>query len=103
MSFEAHAAETELVIESPSQKSSVQIGLSWSEGTGKYKLTKIITLAPRFVVKNCTSETLHFREHGVPPAEKSTVSAGGITPLMFIRAQDLKLITFSYEVTNAKW
>ncbi|KAF4605212.1 hypothetical protein EYR40_003995 [Pleurotus pulmonarius] len=66
ISLEAPAAETALVMPSKSRKEELHIGLAWAEGLGKYKLTKVITITPRFVLKNSLNETLWVREHGTP-------------------------------------
>ncbi|KAJ6610914.1 vacuolar protein sorting-associated protein 13 [Mycena sp. CBHHK59/15] len=103
-SFEAPAAETELVAASQKQKTDeIHVGLSWSEGLGKYKLTKVITLAPRFLIKNNLSEALSFREHGVPPRDRSVIKPGERCPLHFMRAGNERLLTVAFSGLNAQW
>ncbi|TFK41159.1 vacuolar protein sorting-associated protein vps13 [Crucibulum laeve] len=104
ISFEAPSAETELTIPSQKQKSDeILIGLSWSEGLGKYKLTKVVTLAPRFLIKNNLSEAISFREHGVAPRTRSTVDPGERCPLQVIRSGREKLLTVAFPGLNAQW
>lgn len=104
LSFEAPSAETQLVMASQSQKSDeVHVGLAWAEGLGKYKLTKIITLRPRFLLKNNLTEALCFREHGVAPRERSSLGPGEHTPLHFMRSTKEKLLTLAYPGLNAEW
>lgn len=81
----------------------IQIGLSWSEGLGKYKLTKVITLAPRFMVKNDLPRPIAFREHGVAPKGRSTLGPGERCPLHFIKSGDETLLTFAFPGLNAQW
>ncbi|KAJ7038206.1 vacuolar protein sorting-associated protein 13 [Mycena alexandri] len=103
-SFEAPSAETELVVASQKQKADeIHIGVSWSEGLGKYKLTKVITLAPRFLIKNNLSEALSFREHGVAPRERSIIKPGERCPLHFMRAGQERLLTVAFSGLNAQW
>ncbi|KAJ7487596.1 vacuolar protein sorting-associated protein 13 [Mycena galericulata] len=103
-SFEAPSAETELVVASQKQKADeIHIGVSWSEGLGKYKLTKVITLAPRFLIKNNLSEALSFREHGVAPRDRSTIKPGERCPLHFLRAGQERLLTVAFSGLNAQW
>ncbi|KAJ7634302.1 vacuolar protein sorting-associated protein 13 [Mycena polygramma] len=103
-SFEAPSAETELVVASQRQKTDeIHIGVSWSEGLGKYKLTKVITLAPRFLIKNNLSEALSFREHGVAPRERSIIKPGERCPLHFMRAGQERLLTVAFSGLNAQW
>lgn len=73
------------------------------EGLGKYKLTKVITLTPRFIIKNNFSEPISFREHGVAPRGRSTIGPGERCPLQFIRIGDEKLLTVAIAGLNAQW
>lgn len=93
-----------LVIPTQKQKSEeIHLGLSWTEGLGKYKLTKVITLAPRFLLKNNLSDPISFREHGVAPRERSTINPGERCPMMFLRAGQEKLMTVALAGLNAQW
>lgn len=77
--------------------------MSWSEGLGKYKLTKVITLAPRFIIKNNFSQPLAFREHGVAPRGRATIDPGERRPLQYLRVGDDKLLTVALPGLNAQW
>jgi len=104
ISFEAPAAETELVVTSQRQKSDhIYTGLSWSEGLGKYKLSKVITLAPRFLIKNQLPETIALREHGVAPKDRSLVESGDRCAFQVLRSGDEKLLTVAYPGLNTEW
>ncbi|KAJ7293574.1 vacuolar protein sorting-associated protein 13 [Mycena rebaudengoi] len=103
-SFEAPSAETAMVIASQKQKTDeIHVGVSWSEGLGKYKLTKVITIAPRFLIKNNLAEALSFREHGVAPRERSVIKPGERCPLHFMRAGNESLLTIAFSGLNAQW
>ncbi|KAH9937704.1 vacuolar protein sorting-associated protein 13 [Fomitopsis serialis] len=92
VALEAPAADTRLVIPSQSRKSEeIQVGLSWSEGVGKYKLTKVIVLSPRFIIKNNSPEAIAFREHGVAPRGKYELNSGE------------RSLTVAYPGLNAQW
>ncbi|KAG6900136.1 hypothetical protein C0993_002481 [Termitomyces sp. T159_Od127] len=104
ISVEAPAAETALVIRSQKQKSDeVHVGLTWSEGIGKYKLTKVITLAPRFMIKNNLSKAISFREHGAPPRDRPLIEPGERRPVHVMRMAEEKLFTIAYPGLNAQW
>lgn len=93
-----------MVVASQKQRSDeLHVGLSWSEGLGKYKLTKVITLAPRFLIKNNLSDAISFREHGVAPRERSIVNPGERVPLHFMRTGQEKLLTVAFSGLNAQW
>ncbi|KIM85199.1 hypothetical protein PILCRDRAFT_817197 [Piloderma croceum F 1598] len=103
-SLEAPAAETEMVVASQKNKSEeFHIGVSWTEGLGKYKLTKVITLAPRFLIKNNLSESISFREHGVAPKDRFVIEPGQRSPLQVMRRRQEKLLTVAFAGLNAQW
>ncbi|PPQ64275.1 hypothetical protein CVT24_008413 [Panaeolus cyanescens] len=104
VSFEAPAADMELITSTHAQRTeNIHVGLSWSEGLGKYKLSKVITLMPRFLVKNELTETIAFREHCVGPRQDSTIAPGQRTPFMLLKSEDQKLLTIAYTGLNAQW
>ena len=104
ISVEAPAADIALVISSRKQKmDEVHVGLSWSEGLGKYKLTKVITIAPRFLIKNNLPEAISFREHGVAPRDRSLIKSGERCLLHDIRMGEEKLLTIAFSGLNTQW
>lgn len=104
MSLEAPAADTRLVIPAESQRAEeIHVGLSWAEGLGKYKLTKVITLSPRFLIRNAFSDPIQIREHGVGPKGRVTLSPGERAPLHSVRLGDEKLLTIATPGLNAHW
>ncbi|KAG6336571.1 hypothetical protein ID866_2509 [Astraeus odoratus] len=102
--LEAPAAETKMVIPSAKQKNEeCHITLSWTEGLGKYKLTKVITLAPRFLLKNILPEPLQFREYQGIPRGRAVINPGERSPLLVMRASQEKLLTLASPGLNARW
>ncbi|KAF9044538.1 vacuolar protein sorting-associated protein 13 [Hymenopellis radicata] len=103
-SVEAPSADSALVIPTlKSKQDEIHVGLSWSEGLGKYKLTKVITLTPRFLIKNNLAGPISFREHGVAPRERCTVEPGERCPLTLLRGSAEKLLTIAFPGLNAQW
>ncbi|KAF8509808.1 vacuolar protein sorting-associated protein 13 [Gautieria morchelliformis] len=102
LSFEAPSAEMALSLAAPKDTES-HIGVSWTEGQGKYKLSKVITLTPRFLVKNKLGQPLHFREKGMPPSERSLLQPGERSALQYTRRGREKLLTVAYSGLNARW
>lgn len=64
VSFEPVSADMQIVVPSASGDNDNYVGLSYAEGIGKYKLTKVITIAPRFLVKNIYSRPIKIRQYG---------------------------------------
>jgi len=79
----------------------IHIGLSWAEALGKYKLTKVITLNPRFILVNRLNTNITFREHG--GAARGTIAPGEKSFMHFMRTSDEKLLTLAYPGLNARW
>ncbi|TFK30442.1 vacuolar protein sorting-associated protein vps13 [Coprinopsis marcescibilis] len=104
VSFEAPAAETEVSVairrNSPDQ---IFAGISWSEGQGKYKLTKVIALTPRFLVRNHLPYPIVVREHGVVPRERCVIPPGERAPLRVFCSEEEKMLTIAYSGLNAQW
>jgi vacuolar protein sorting-associated protein 13A/C len=104
VSLDAPSAEAELVVASRRRRAeNLHIGLSWAEGLGKYKLTKVITLSPRFLLKNDLPEAITFREHGNVPKENSILQPGSRCGLWLFREDNEKLLTIAYPGLDARW
>ncbi|EJD47755.1 vacuolar protein sorting-associated protein vps13 [Auricularia subglabra TFB-10046 SS5] len=104
INFEAPGAEVGVSIPSSANRAAeFNLGLSWTEGVGKYKLSKVITLSPRFILKNMLDEVICFREHGMAPEEQNSLQPGQRRPLMTFRPEQERLLTFAYPGLNAKW
>ncbi|KAI0033184.1 hypothetical protein K488DRAFT_78064 [Vararia minispora EC-137] len=101
ISLDAPSAETELVMTSETKVQEHHIGLSWTVGLGKYKLTKVITLAPRFLVKNNIGTAIKIREHC--EETPSTLGAGQQMPLFAMKASMGKLLTVAWPGIDATW
>ncbi|KAG9102497.1 hypothetical protein FRC06_001944 [Ceratobasidium sp. 370] len=102
VNFESLRTETEIVMRA-NKNEDLHFGISWADGLGKYKLSKVVTLAPRFIVKNMTHRPLSFREHGVPLQSGATLDPNGQAPLKTLRSGMDGLLTFAYSGLNAKW
>ncbi|KAG2023495.1 hypothetical protein CC2G_001143 [Coprinopsis cinerea AmutBmut pab1-1] len=104
ISLEAPSAETEVSVFTPrNSPDQLFTGLSWSEGQGKYKLTKVIVLTPRFLIRNNLSYPIVFREHGVIPRERAVIPPGERAALRVLRSSEDKLLTIAYSGINAQW
>ncbi|KAF9229286.1 vacuolar protein sorting-associated protein 13 [Gyrodon lividus] len=103
-SLEAPAAEAEMVIPSIKQKNEeYHFGLSWTEGLGKYKLTKVITISPRFLLKNELPCAIQFREYKGGPRGRAVLGPGERSPLQIMRTGEEKLLTIAHTGLNARW
>ncbi|KAJ8463158.1 hypothetical protein ONZ45_g17681 [Pleurotus djamor] len=94
LSLEAPAAETAFVMPVPKKKEEIHIGISWSEGLGKYKLTKVITIAPRFLMKNDLNRPIYIREHG--STSRLQINPGERCQLHYLRPNQERLLVAAY-------
>jgi vacuolar protein sorting-associated protein 13A/C len=93
-----------MVIPSTKQKNEeYHFGLSWTEGLGKYKLTKVITISPRFMLKNDLPFPIQFREYKGLPRGRAVLEPGDRIPLQVMQAGEEKLLTIAYTGLNARW
>lgn len=100
-SLDAIGSAFEVVLPSPDLKSEMHIGVSVTEGEGKYNLTKVATVAPRFVVKNKLKETLNMREPGSPDVKK--LKSGDLLPLHFLKKAPEKQLCLCFPGVDNQW
>ena len=101
VSFDAIGSATDVVLPAESGRSELHVGLTVEEGEGKYKLTKVVTIAPRFVVNNKLGEDLNFREPG--SSEVTTLKAGELHPLRFLKQTTGQQLCLCFPGVNNTW
>ncbi|KAI1802701.1 vacuolar protein sorting-associated protein 13 [Daldinia bambusicola] len=100
-SFDAIGSTTEMVLLSSKKDSEIHVGVTVEPGEGKYKLTKVVTLAPRFVVKNKIGEELVIRE---PTSSKTmTLHPGGLQPLHWLQRSATKQVALRFPGIDDQW
>lgn len=102
-SFDAIGSVTDVVLPSSSKTSEIHVGISVDEGEGKYKLTKVVTLAPRFILRSKLPEDLQIREPGTGSTETMTLKPGELLPLHFLKMIEQKQLTFLFPGINNRW
>lgn len=101
-SFEAIGSSTEVVIASAVKANEeIHIGISVTEGHGDNKLSKIITLTPRFIVKSRLSEDINVREWASPNV--MPLQANDLLPLHFMKTGQQKQLCFSFPGVDNMW
>ncbi|KAL9632336.1 MAG: hypothetical protein Q9204_003838 [Flavoplaca sp. TL-2023a] len=100
-SFDAIGSTFEAVLPSTTAKSELSVGVSVAEGEGKYKLTKVVTVAPRFVLKNKLKEEINIRE----PGSSNTMSLkhGELLPLRYLKQSTNKQLCLCFPGVNNQW
>ncbi|KAJ5374980.1 Vacuolar protein sorting-associated protein 13 [Penicillium concentricum] len=100
-SFEAIGSTFEVIFPDRQGRSEFHSGVSVAEGEGKYKLTKVVTLAPRFILKSKLSEDLLVREPG--SSNVLQVQNGQLVPLHFLRQVQEKQLCLCFPGVNNQW
>ncbi|KAI1733917.1 hypothetical protein F4680DRAFT_368242 [Xylaria scruposa] len=100
-SFDAIGSTTDVALQSATKQSELHVGITVESGEGKYKLTKVVTLAPRFVVKNKVGEVINVRE----PRSSNimTLEAGALQPLYWLQRSQTKQIALCFPGMDNQW
>lgn len=82
ISFEAVGSSYECIIPTATLGLFVHLGVSITEGSGIYYLTKVVTFVPRFVIVNKVGASIQVRQHGTSAG--ITVPNGKSRPLLYL-------------------
>ena len=100
-SFDAIGSTVDVVLPSANKNTEIHIGITVEPGEGKYKMTKVVTLAPRFVVKNQMNEDINIREPG--SSELFTLKSKELQPLHFLQKTTVKQLSLCFPGVNNQW
>ncbi|KAI1272115.1 hypothetical protein F5Y07DRAFT_311873 [Xylaria sp. FL0933] len=100
-SFDAIGSTTDVALQSATKQAELHVGITVESGEGKYKLTKVVTLAPRFVVKNKVGEVINVRE----PRSSNimTLEPGALQPLYWLQRSQTKQIALCFPGMDNQW
>jgi len=101
VSFDAIGASVNVKLPAESGRSEMHCGLSVTEGEGKYKFTKVVTVTPRFIVKNKLSEDIQIREPG--SSDAFTLKPGELHPLRFLKQTTGQQLSLCFPGINNSW
>lgn len=100
-SFDAIGSTVDVVLPSVNKNTEIHVGISVESGEGKYKMTKVVTLAPRFVLKNQMNEEINAREPG--SSELFTLKPKDLQPLHFLQKSAAKQLSLCFPGVNNQW
>ncbi|KAI8823370.1 uncharacterized protein EV422DRAFT_352091 [Fimicolochytrium jonesii] len=86
ISFDAVGSSFDVAIQNGKSGTVSHIGVSVSEGEGKFYMTKVITLAPRFIFRNNMTEDIQFRQNGA--TETFTLKSTESMPFHTLKLND---------------
>ncbi|KAH8160690.1 hypothetical protein CIB48_g7545 [Xylaria polymorpha] len=100
-SFDAIGSTTDVALQSATKQSELHVGITVESGEGKYKLTKVVTLAPRFVVNNKVGEVINVREPRSSNIMK--LETGALQPLYWLQRSQTKQIALCFPGMDNQW
>ncbi|KAH8596858.1 putative vacuolar protein sorting-associated protein 13 [Bisporella sp. PMI_857] len=100
-SFDAIGSTIDVVLPSASKNTEIHVGITIEPGEGKYKMTKVVTLAPRFTLKNRMNEEILVREPG--SSELFTLNSQALQPLHFLQKSPVKQLSLCFPGVNNQW
>lgn len=101
ISFDTIGKDSDINIESNTRQSDIHVGIHISEGQGIYKLSKIVTLTPRFIIHNKLKDDIQIRDTG--SSEPIVVEAGLTQPLHFLKRSSNMQLTASFFGSTSQW
>ncbi|KAK5086299.1 Vacuolar protein sorting-associated protein 13 [Lithohypha guttulata] len=100
-SFDAIGSTYEVVLPAANNKTEFHAGVSVAEGEGKYNLTKVVTVAPRFILKNKIGEDLELREPG--SSDIIRLKNNDLLPVYFMTQGLEKQLCLCFPGVNNQW
>lgn len=100
-SFDAIGSTYAVTLPSTKARSDMHIGVNVTEGEGKYNLTKVVTISPRFIIKNKMKEEVNIREPG--SSDWMSVKDGQLLPLRWLRQGGAPQLSLCYPGVNNQW
>lgn len=100
-SFEAIGSTFEATFPAASGRTEYHAGISVEDGAGRYKVTKNVTIAPRFILNSKLEEDLVAREPG--SSNVIRLRAGDLVPLHFLRQTVEKQLCLCFSGVNDRW
>ncbi|KAJ2900637.1 hypothetical protein MKZ38_002296 [Zalerion maritima] len=99
--LDAIGSTSEVVLPSSSRNAEIHVGLSIESGRGKYKLSRVVTLVPRFIIQNKIGEEINVREPG--SSSIMTLQPASLQPLHFLKQGGVKQLSLCYPGINHQW
>lgn len=102
ISFDAIGQATAVRVQVHGKQTEINIGVSILEGEGKYNLSKVVTLAPRYIVISKLNEPLEIIENG--STKQFEILPNELKPLYGLRNTELKSLMLRFpHSTKSNW
>lgn len=101
LSFDAIGQASAAKVQVNGKQTEINVGISVSEGEGKYNLSKVVTIAPRYIFRNCLDESLEIVENG--STKQTIVAPNELIPLYGLRRIDQKSLLMKFYHASKTW
>lgn len=101
LSFDAIGQSTSAKTQVSGRQTEMNVGISVAEGEGKYNLSKVITIAPRYIFRNCLDEPLEIVENG--STKQTVIAPNELSPLYGLRRTDQKSLLMKFFHSSKTW
>lgn len=101
ISLEAVGSVQDVALPSINRVEEFHVGVSVQEGQGKFKLIKLITFTPRYILRNDTSHDIKYREPG--SRADSLLTSNSSLPLYFLRQNAEKQLSIKFPGVGHAW
>jgi len=101
LSFDAIGQTNAAKVQVNGKQTEMNVGISITEGQGKYNLSKVITIAPRYIFRNCLEESLEIVENG--STKQIVVAPNELIPLYGLRRIDQKSLLMKFSHASKTW
>lgn len=99
VSFEAIGLSNAVKAQVNGKQAEMNVAVSISEGEGKYKLSKVVTVAPRYILKNNLMEDMEVVENG--STRVFSLASQQLLPLFNLRRTEKKSLLLRF--ARSKW
>lgn len=101
LSFEAVGTDTAVTMPSATKTEAINVGIRVAEGIGAFKLTKVITLYPRYLVQNDHDSPIRIGEPG--GGDVIVLQPGERRPLFWLRRSDEPQLSVAFDPDGKQW
>lgn len=101
LGFDAIGQVSGVTASVPGRNLDMNFGISIGEGEGKYNLTKVISIVPRYVVRNTLKESITIAESG--SSKQFEIEPGQVFPVYLLRRTEEKTMIMKFSSQGLKW
>ncbi|CUM64753.1 uncharacterized protein PRCAT00002364001 [Priceomyces carsonii] len=101
LSFDAIGQSIETKAQVSGKQAEINVGITVLEGEGKYNLTKVVTIAPRYVIRNTLDEAIQIVENG--STRQTELEPNKLVPLYGLLRTEKKSMMLKFSHSSKTW